>query len=263
LNKLDEIFNEFSKNGYVILPKFFSNDELRTMVELIERLIINEASKIDKDVLEKIKKLNPEEIPHKGILSLKSINHEHMRHVVDELNSSVVFLQFCSNQKFVDIMKEFVNADSIKDLVFTAQFLRVDLPAKYGAEQKRFSLPWHQESGYYDTKISKSTSIVLNIPIFDCKKEHGCLCVKKGSHELGYVKHDEYFEDEINMKNKRSIISEEITKKYDTVYAETNAGDLLINHFNTIHSSGINDSDKVRYTMLIRISNIMSSDFKI
>ena len=55
----------------------------------------------------------------------------------------------------------------------------------------------------------------------------------------------------------------EIANKYEEIFAQTNAGDLLINHFNTIHASGINDSDKVRYTMLLRISNIKSSDFKV
>ena len=59
--------------------------------------------------------------------------------------------------------------------------------------------------------------------------------------------------------------TEEVQKyleKYnEEIFAETKSGDLLVGHFNTFHISGINSSKKVRYTMLVRASNIMGPNF--
>lgn len=73
---------------------------------------------------------------------------------------------------------------------------------------------------------------------------------------------DEHYEDKDNQKHLRAVIPEKFLKKYpEDVFAETRAGELLVGHFNTFHISGINSTNKVRYTMLVRASNIMGPNF--
>ncbi len=76
---------------------------------------------------------------------------------------------------------------------------------------------------------------------------------------LGALEHDP--EDEEKKKHRRVVIPNEVLQKYDDVFVETISGDIFINHFNTFHLSGLNESNMVRYTMLVRVSNSASDDF--
>jgi len=252
---------EFHDNGYVILKQFFSKDEIDSVVNLIKRLILNEGKKIGGKTYEKLQDMDSEKLPHEGILLLKSINHEHMRRVVDQLNVSSYFHKFITNEKIINLAKEVTGAEKPEDVAFSFPFFRVDLPAKYKEEKNRFSLHWHQDSGYYDLRVSKTNSVVINTPVFDCGKTQGCLVVKKRSHKEGPVKHQEHYEDEEKKKHRRVVIPNEVLQKYDDVFVETISGDIFINHFNTFHLSGLNESNMVRYTMLVRVSNSASDDF--
>lgn len=253
--------NEFHDNGYLILKQFFSKDEIDGVVNLIKRLILNEGKKIGGKTYEKLQDMDSEKIPHEGILLLKSINHEHMRRVVDQLNISAYFRKFITNEKIINLAKDVTGSEKPEDVTFSNPFFRVDLPAKYKEEKNRFSLPWHQESGYYDLGVSKTNSVVINTPVFDCGKTQGCLVVRKRSHKEGPIKHLEHYEDEEKKKHRRVVIPNEVLQKYDEVFTETISGDIVINHFNTFHLSGLNESDLVRYTMLVRVSDSTSDDF--
>jgi len=261
LNNMEQI-EELDNKGFSIVSNCFTNEEMSSISNCISNLILREAEKIDGETFEKIKKLQKEDLPHEGLLILKNVGDEYMRHVVDELNSSAVFLKFLTNDKLLKWGKYFTKSTNPEDLIFAYARFRVDLPSEYKVEENKFSLPWHQESGYFHTNVCKKTGVVLNVPLYDCNKNDGCLRMKVGSNIEGYVKHEEHYEDENNKKHLRAIVPKKYLEKYnEEIFAETKSGDLLVGHFNTFHISGINSSKKVRYTMLVRASNIMGPNF--
>ncbi len=101
---------------------------------------------------------------------------------------------------------------------------------------------------------------MLHISLFDCRAQHGALEMKAGSHRAGYVAHQEYFADQAAQKHFRVELPEQTLSDLQTVTLDSRTGDVGIIDFRTYHRSGINTSDQVRYTFLIRISPANAPD---
>jgi hypothetical protein len=136
------------------------------------------------------------------------------------------------------------------DLVTAFPHLRIDLPTRFSADEKRLNLPWHQEADYYLPKGDCSTkSLVISTPLFDCKASDGALVVGPGSHLEGYEPHSTVFMDEARQRHKRVIC----TPPAEEVVAETVQGESQVITFLLKHRSGVNEGPFVRCTMLLRV----------
>ena len=150
-------------------------------------------------------------------------------------------------------------------LVISEKNFRIDLPNKFALEKKRFSLGWHQESGYYDNYVSHQDGWVIWLTLFACKREQGALLCLDGSSSLGALQHEKVVLDKANNKNIRMLVPEKVIEKYNhkpTCYEVLNSGDCAAFHFNTIHASGTNSDDQyVRMTVQARVSLAKSKHF--
>jgi ectoine hydroxylase-related dioxygenase (phytanoyl-CoA dioxygenase family) len=152
----------------------------------------------------------------------------------------------------------YTGAKSNTDIGFSEYHIRVDLPSQHQADEEKLSLPWHQDGGYFKEKVCSRNSIVIWIPLFDCVKEDGCLEVVEGSHKDGIVHHDGYYVLPEQKKHYRLSVPDELVNKGKHSFAEAKAGDVNIFHFNLIHRSGKNTNSKVRYSLLVRASDLLS-----
>ena len=183
-----------------------------------------------------------------------------MRLVIDRLKISAAFFAIIYAPELRALSREMLQLADEADVLMAHPNMRADLPDDFAEEKRKFSLPWHQEGGYYKTKSSLSRSLVLHISLFDCEAQHGALEMKAASHRAGYVEHQEYFADETAKKHFRVELPDPTLSDLKTVTLDSRMGDVGIIDFRTFHRSGINASDQVRHTFLIRISPADAAD---
>jgi hypothetical protein len=97
---------------------------------------------------------------------------------------------------------------------------------------------WHQD--YFYVKGTPDT-ITAWIPVCDVSYKEGCLLVMPGSHKLGAVAHDEPL---LGKKFYPKTIFEQPVR-----YVEMKRGDVLFFHGYLLHSSGLNLSETIRYSL--------------
>lgn len=101
---------------------------------------------------------------------------------------------------------------------------------------------WHQDQFYVK---GDDRTITAWIPLQDTPFERGCLGVMPGSHEGGLLPHDLV----IGKRHvPRAALGREIR------LAEMEAGDLLLFHSCLVHSSNLNLSDSIRYSVQARFA---------
>jgi hypothetical protein len=112
---------------------------------------------------------------------------------------------------------------------------RIDLPHSIGELAY-----WHQDNFYVKGDVRTVTAW---IPLQDTPFERGCLGVMPGSHLDGLLDHDLV----IGKRHvPRAALGREIR------LAEMEAGDLLLFHSCLVHSSNLNVSDCIRYSVQAR-----------
>jgi len=70
-------------------------------------------------------------------------------------------------------------------------------------------------------------------------RDSGCIQVMKGSHKLGRLEHTQ-LDGQRGAEAERLVLAQQ---ECEEVYCEVEAGDVLIFHCNTLHSSQANTSD--------------------
>lgn len=251
----------YEELGFKILPGVLAEAELGAVRRLIADLVLFEASRAGSSVGNRIAAMAEEELPHAGLLALAQCDPELSRRVVDRLIASALLRKTMTGDKMLEVAAAYTGAPSPDALCLDTFFFRVDLPAALDQSREMFSLPWHQESGYYHRYVCKHTSVVLNVPVFDCVRTAGCMEICPGSHKAGPLPHNEFYLKPEEKRHLRAELPDDIIRNYEIGCAEAYAGDLLVCHFNLIHRSGRNDSDRVRYTMLVRASNMLSETY--
>jgi len=119
------------------------------------------------------------------------------------------------------------------------------------------TLAWHQDSNYYIGKgdsdtvdaITAPLGKVLNVwvPLVDVNEHNGCLKLVRGSHRNGTI---------AARRNEMGHWTpiEDVTR-YGSVSSESmQVGDVLIFNNLTLHASGNNDSDHIRWNIDLRYS---------
>jgi len=115
---------------------------------------------------------------------------------------------------------------------------RIDLPGV-----TRELAVWHQDFFY----VKGNEQIVTAwIPLQDTAYENGCLMVMPGSSRLGPLDHDR------KILGKRHFPSNIFER--DVRYVPMKRGDLLFFNALMLHSSGVNISDRVRFSVQARYS---------
>jgi phytanoyl-CoA hydroxylase len=114
---------------------------------------------------------------------------------------------------------------------------------------------WHQDYGYwYRNGFLYPDMISVMIALTLATKENGCLQVLKGSHKMGRVEHGTSGE-QVGADTTRI---EEAKLRHELVYCELQPGDALFFHCNLLHASAANLSDHSRWS-IISAYNLLSN----
>ncbi|HEY1199864.1 MAG TPA: phytanoyl-CoA dioxygenase family protein [Niastella sp.] len=107
---------------------------------------------------------------------------------------------------------------------------------------------WHQDYGYWYKNgfLFPEALISVMLALTEATKANGCLQVLKGSHMMGRVEHN--FAGEQQGADMDFV--NEALGRFERVYVELEAGDILFFHSNILHMSEANTSDKPRWSMI-------------
>lgn len=105
--------------------------------------------------------------------------------------------------------------------------------------------PWHQDLAFLGRSAAKTRMVNFWIPLIDAEPDTGVLKVIPGSHRWGLLPHrplGEFF----------GIPVEAIPRRNSAIECPMRRGAALMMQHTLIHSSGINYSDRVRWSVDIR-----------
>ena len=252
-----------NRNGFTVAAKAIDESLLSRFQDRIAGLVLQEAGRLDPALHERLAPLSSYDLCHCGLIDLRNASPEAMRRVVDTAKVSAELMAIIYSPALVGFAEKAIPLAKETGVLFSYPNLRADLPAAFNEESEKFSLPWHQESGYYKTQASATTSLVFHMTLFRCPKDGGAVEVKPGSHLLNEVEHAIYFKDPENKRHRRVEVTDPRLKDFKTAWLETNRGDVGMFKFQLFHRSGVNNSDLVRYSLLIRASAAGAPDLVI
>ncbi len=107
---------------------------------------------------------------------------------------------------------------------------------------------WHQDYGYWykNQFLFPDQLVSVMIALTEANKANGCLQVIRGSHKLGRVNHG-FAGEQVGAD---MVMVENALKTMEHVYVEINPGDALFFHSNILHRSEANTSDKPRWSII-------------
>lgn len=214
----DEEVKSFHKDGYVIVPGFFSKAEIDKLYGIaVGDTVIHQHAVDLNDQTGKKTKLTLWFKPGEDVYSLL-------------LRSS----------RMVNSVAKLLDSDS-PICHFHTKLMQKE-PKVGGAWE------WHQDYGYWykNQFLFPDQLVSVMIALTEANKANGCLQVIKGSHKLGRVNHG-FAGEQVGAD---MVMVEHALKTMEHVYVEIQAGDALFFHSNLLHRSEANTSDKPRWSII-------------
>jgi ectoine hydroxylase-related dioxygenase (phytanoyl-CoA dioxygenase family) len=214
LNKIQS--DHFHKNGYVIVKKFFSDEETK---------LLQNASNQDPAMRSHFYDRTDSE----GLITkMMAWNHP----------DDSIYGVTARSEKIVDTMEDLLGGE----VYHYHSKITAKEPFEGGAWE------WHQDYGYwYNNGCLFPLMATAMIALDKCTKSNGCLQVLSGSNNLGRIDHALLESGQVGVDLKRV---NEAKKHLELVYCEMEPGDVLFFHCNTLHRSDRNNSPDRRWTLL-------------
>ena len=221
----------YEKNGIVIFKDFFSKKLIDNLNMDIAKIATNQCQK------HKIEIKKNQNVLHNGLIELAKKNdilRSRIYEIIQELPS---LLNLAGSKKIYYIAKKL----KIQMPILRSLQIRMDLPY-----QDKFLIPPHQE-----IKGIRSPNMIFFITALDnIDSKMGAVNVSKKSFQLGPIS------PSVNKKNKYQFVPNEIfKKKYPLKPLPLKKGETALINMYTIHASGNNISNKIRWTNIIRIED--------
>jgi len=240
--------DQYFDKGYILVPNFFTPDELDPVKDAVSGLVDGLANKLftsgkiddkceDAGFYQRLIKLE-KQFPGTAVIL----------HKLGILPPA--FQTLWSNERLLNVIEQFIGPDIAGHPVWN---LRTKTP-----RNEQVTVPWHQDNAYLDDTCLETLQPTAWIPLLDTNANNGCMQVVSGGHKLGMTaKHTccaggtwyvDLSEDE--MKNALGIDLEK-----DVVTCEVPYGGVLFLNNCVPHRSLQNYSDKTRWSLDLRWQN--------
>jgi len=223
----DELVNEYERNGFVLAPKMFDQDEIG---------LLRRAAKEDRQLDQHSFGKGDGE---GGTVRLSLWNHP----------GDTLYGMFARCETIVNSAEKLLGGE-----VYHYHSKMIMKDAKVGG-----AWSWHQDYGYwYQNGVLFPLLCSASVAVDAATKENGCLQVLRGSHLMGRVDHiltgDQAGAD---MERVR-----EAEKQLELVYVEMEPGDVLFFHANLLHRSDQNRSEHPRWSMICCYNAARNNPYK-
>ena len=174
----------------------------------------------------------------------------------DSIQISNEFQKILFNNNLDSVAEKFLKVKKDSLLVRDMQ-LRMDFP-----NDTRNSYSWHQDNAYDRYNLFSKNGMVIWMPLIDTNEKNGTLIIKPGSQNSSFncstrvSKGDKYHSEQI-------LVKEKYLKKYKSKSVNVEKNSALATYCGIFHKSGINLSNKIRFTIVVRYNNQFSKDFSL
>ncbi|GBG34872.1 Phytanoyl-CoA dioxygenase, peroxisomal [Hondaea fermentalgiana] len=224
---LAELRRKYEEDGFFVVRKLFSNEELNVFLERFEDLCNGKAERPSSMLVMK----DIELARRKGtIKSTKDVTK------IQDFQDEPVLFEFCKNERMLDYVKKFTG-----DNVRSIHTMLINKPPDLGSGTSRH--PMHQDLYYFPLRPANKI-IATWVAMEHIHRDNGCLAVIPGSHKGSLLTHGNPeweggvnklyhgVKDEINMDKR--------------VFLEMEKGDCVFFHPLLIHGSGRNATQGFR-----------------
>ena len=236
---------QFFHDGFLLVPRFFTNEEMQVVVAAVEECVDVLADKLYrggkiKDKCEKAgfyQRLWMLEQQYKG--------------------SAVIMIKFgylppgfralWSNERLLNVVEQLIGPNIAGHPVWN---LRTKTP-----QNEQTTVPWHQDNAYLDPSSLNTLQPTAWIPLLDATVETGCMQMVKGGHRLGKTAAHTCCAGGtwyVDLEEKEMENSLGVDLEKDIVTCEVPFGGMLLLNNCIPHRSLENFSDKVRWSLDLR-----------
>ena len=243
-----ELISRYEKNGYLVIKNGILKEKIDQLTGFIAHVIKIEASRLG------IIETDNEKLVNQVMIQVKKNNPISASWIYETINNSNVFKKFIYNLELESIVSKLIDTDDVNNIGTVSPALRIDIP-----HDEKNIRDWHQDGSYFLDNVNGNNSLVVWISLGTSNKENGGVIICPKSHLEKKFK-SEYKKPEI-LKSEQHIAPQSIVEKYNQIHLTTTKGDVAFIQMNTIHKSGYNSSNVVRYTAQIRFTNIKKDDY--
>ena len=214
------IKSNYEEKGGVVLRGLFANDEVD---EILDNFL---------GITNQLLNTNYRDPQDQALIAFFQQNPVLVGEVYESCKKMPAFEKQAFNAKLTNIIKELLG-DKIACL--NKKIMRIDVP-----HVTKELAHWHQDYFYV---LGNTQTITAWIALVDTNWINGCLSIMPGSHKLGVLEHDL----KIGKRDTPSgIFNNEVR------YVEMHKGDVLLFSTLLLHSSNLNLSDQIRFSLQYR-----------
>ena len=163
-------------------------------------------------------------------------------------HSGKAMFELLTCPEILDIMEQLIGPEVIASSIYR---LRPKLPFEKNGE-----VPWHQDSGYFDTCADEHLVPTCWVPLMDATIEAGCMEVLPRSHKQGVLRH--YW---ANLTAPSLTVHPDHLPDQDPVPVPADIGDAVLMTNLTPHSSIPNNSGLIRWAADLRYNTPEAGDY--
>jgi hypothetical protein len=248
---LSQIINDYNKNGYSVLRNIVPHGRIDALLENIYKLYRKYSTDTELDKLESPWKSG---LFHKKLIEFRKEEPKLFGAIYDSLKTSLTLTQLVSDDIIVDNIAKFLKVEP-GDVSISEPMCRLDVP-----DDKRNALEWHQERSFFPQNRDGLHSLVCWIPLTDVTEEMGAIHISPESHTSGLLVPTQN-EKKSELSTRQISVPEEYVKKYEDLVVTVHVGDVVFFNMLLFHRSGVNISDKVRFSVQSRFHTATADDF--
>jgi len=239
MSSSDQIREKFRESGYFIAKSIISEKKINAVLETIFRIYFkyNPSSKL-RDLQEPWNS----DLFHEEIIKFRKSDPKRFSLLYDSTQTSVSIMELLTSELIAKYSANLLDTKN-NELCITEGMIRMDAPG-----DKRNIAGWHQEISYL-----RNNGLVIWIPLSDITPDLGPLQVCPKSHHEGELK----VVQNKNLPGDASTVSvdevgPEYIAKYSIMDVEIKKGDVLFFDTELFHRSGVNTSNRMRFSCQVR-----------
>jgi len=248
MSSSDQIREKFRENGYFIAKSIISEKKINAVLETIFRIYFkyNPSSKL-RDLQEPWNS----DLFHEEIIKFRKSDPKRFSLLYDSTQTSASIMELLTSELIAKYSASLLDTKN-NELCITEGMIRMDAPG-----DKRNIAGWHQEISYL-----RNNGLVIWIPLSDITPDLGPLQVCPKSHHEGELKvvQNKNLPGDVSTVSVDEVAPEYIAK-YSIMDVEIKKGDVLFFDTELFHRSGVNTSNRMRFSCQIRHAINTAEDF--
>ena len=248
MSSSDQIREKFRERGYFIAKSIISEKKINAVLETIFRIYFkyNPSSKL-RDLQEPWNS----DLFHEEIIKFRKSDPKRFSLLYDSTQTSVSIMELLTSELIAKYSANLLDTKN-NELCITEGMIRMDAPG-----DKRNIAGWHQEISYL-----RNNGLVIWIPLSDITPDLGPLQVCPKSHHEGELKvvQNKNLPGDVSTVSVDEVEPEYIAK-YSIMDVEIKKGDVLFFDTELFHRSGVNTSNRMRFSCQVRHAINTAEDF--